>query len=437
MADQNNPQSNIFTLFNSIKGINNVDNPNSDVFQPGDKPPYVVDAKNVDVYRDGVFKTRRGYIKKRTLTKAHSGDVLLNKFYYVDNGTIYKYQEGQNSDLVIKSGLNPNLEVSFATIDNQIFWSNSEVCGRIVNNVSTFWGLDQTYPPVLTQTSTGSLHSGVYLVSVAAVADGIESGSYTSSSITLTSDGGIDVSINPSNIDTNATSLNVYVSDTNGNNLYLNKNVPVGNFSINNQSDKITLFTGLNVSPPPPGHIVREFNGFIFIASNNILYFSEPNGYHRFRLNTDAFVFDSRIVLVEHVSTGLYVATENEGTYYLSGYEPKKFRRVHKCSKRVSEGKALRVPIRKFPWIEVDYDEEVPVWITEDGYAIGGQDGWIRYPTDARVAMDSTKKSTLTYVERPGLRQILTSLKDKISESKMQTTDNMVLSVTRNGVPLN
>ena len=430
------PEQNLQKIFYSTTGINNRDNPNSSAFQQsGDKLPAVVDANNVDLYRDNTWKSRDGVTKLRNLTFAHSGDVVNNTFYYADNGSIYRFTTDTGPDVEIVSNISVNSLITFDSIAGEVYWSNSIESGRIYNDIPLFWGLRTANPPVLSSTISGSLRAGKYLVSYTFVANGIEGGSREPAAITLSAPGGITGQV--FSIDPNATSINVYVSDVNGQDLFYYGNFPVGDFTIGHEPNNIYLFTGFNIYPPPPGHIVRAWNGYLLVATSgsqygNALYFSEPNGYHRFRLETDVMLFPSRIVLVEPFLDGFYLALESGQTYWYSGNDPTELKKVTVDNKRVSEGKALRVPARKLPSLELDLDLPLPVWITSDGWAIGTPTGKVVHPTEYRLKVNSSLRFTSAFKDKQELRNIISTLRG-IPDNRVAMKDQATLTVTRNG----
>lgn len=95
--------------------------------------------------------------------------------------------------------------------------------------------------------------------------------------------------------------------------------VPSPYVGVNSTKAQITEYMPI----VPPGQVLRIYNGHMYIARNNILYASEPFAYSWFDEKA-AFVFEDRIVLVQGVVSGLYVAT-NKAVYFLAGSDPREF----------------------------------------------------------------------------------------------------------------
>lgn len=431
-------KENVARIFDAPLGINNVDSPKSDKFQlGGEEKPFLTKAQNVDILRTGHLRTRAGRTKLRTLTNAHSGWACPQGAFYVDSGILYKFDPKSTSDSVVFSGINAYEELSYADVAGQVFWCNGEQTGRIISGQHYCWGLQITDPPTLSVT-TGSLRAGTYSVAVASVSeDGVESGCRRAATITVTESGGINVF--PSSVDPLTVELNVYLSDTNGKDLFYHSTVPVGSFTITTPSENKMLFTGLGGYPPPAGHIVREWRGYLIVARSeptgqHALYFSEPGQPHRFHVSTDVQLLPSRCSVLEPMNDGFFYALEDGGTFWVEGTDPHDMRLKQVDDRIAAEQRnSCRVSAHKLPWLQTDADIPVPLWVTQDGWAAGLPNGDIRYPVESRVAMDTNRRATVSYVERSGLKQILSSVRSKQQPNTLSFGDKVTATVTKGG----
>lgn len=425
-------------IFDTPLGIDNVHDTKSPLFQPSygrdsaDTPRYLTVADNIDITPTGEYRSRVGRVKIRDLDNALNAWACSYGAFYVADDSIYRFEPG-GEDILIVSELGSNTDVSFAEVEGQIFWCNGARTGRIIGSEAAFWGLQIVDPPLLVE-DTGELRAGKYLVALAAVADGVEGGCRHASSITLSAQGGIRVV--PTGIDPVAESLNVYVSDTNGWDLWFYKNVPVGQFVVTSAAPTTSLFTGLGAFQPPPGHIVRRWGGFLLVADNSTLYFSSAGNPHRFHILTDFQLFSSRIILVEPVVDGFYVGLEGGGLFWVQGEGPQSITLRRVDNRQVCEGEALRIPARKLPWLRLNTDTIVPVWLSEDGWVAGLPGGTVHYPVDGRIAMPANRKASISYVERPSLRQLMSSTYEPRNSPRLKFTDAMTMTVTKGGPPV-
>lgn len=77
-------------------------------------------------------------------------------------------------------------------------------------------------------------------------------------------------------------------------------------------------------SSPPAGHLLEIFNGRMYVAKENILFFSEPFAYGRFDMARGYIPYASRIQLVKAVSGGIYVGDEDR-IFFEGGDGPRTF----------------------------------------------------------------------------------------------------------------
>lgn len=428
----------LIPIFGSPAGLNTVDDPKSERFQPsGEIKPFLTRAENVDLDRTGGLRTRAGYTKLRTLTDGHSGWSCWNAAFYADGDSLYQFNPF-GADTLLVSGLNPNAEISYAELpDGQVLWCNGSQRGRIAGAKSTpwsitagqnlVWGIESQGRPGLAAT-TGNLPAGTYQVAVTTVVDGLEGGYSQAVSITLTETGGIQVTPPIA-----ASDFNVYLSDTNGADLYYHSSNAT---TLTELADTTYISQHQGVYPPPNGHLVRVWGGYVLVADDQALYVSEPGAPHRFRLATDVQLFGSRIVLVEPLPDGIYVAVESGGTFWIEGTSPTDWRVRQVDDRLVAEGAAARVLASRIPWAESQLEVMVPVWTTQDGFVAGLPGGVLRAPQASNIAMDAHRKASVAYVERQNLRQLLTTLREKTMGSRVRSGDQLSITATRGGVPL-
>lgn len=417
-------------------GINNIDDPRGANFQlpskPGDSPPALREASNVDLDRQGGLSRRVGRTLLRPLTLGHSGFATQDAAYYVDGSTLYRFDPEQETDIVVATGLDAYAQVRYAASSGLVFWLNGPQRGAIVGSTPVPWGVEIMDQPTVTVTG-GGLPPGRYLVATAAVVDGIEGGCREIAQIELSDFGGIGVI--PNGVDPRASHVNVYLSDTNGTLLYYHSQTTAGT-TLSDLAPTLQSYEGVGGYPPPAGHLVAVWGGFLIVAQGSDLYFSEPGNPHRFHLDTDIQLFSSRIAILEPVVDGFYVGLEAGGTYWVTGTEPRSLTLRQLDDRLVAEGMATRIPASRLPWLKSDSDTPVPVWATQSGLAVGMPGGAVQYPQQDAVAMDTNYSASLAYVERPGLRQIIASLKNRRADTSLGATDRMTLTVTRGGVPL-
>jgi hypothetical protein len=152
-------------------------------------------------------------------------------------------------------------------------------------------------------------------------------------------------------------------------------------------------------SNPPYGHLICYYNGRMFVAQDNVLWYSEPYAFGAFDLARNYFQFSTRIKMVKAVEDGLFIS-DSQRVYFYRFDEPTDFKQTVMYDYPVIEGSAalgdavsLQLPstvISEFSKV----DGPVLVCATEKGICIGASSGIFKsltldkvtYPTANRAA---------------------------------------------------
>lgn len=414
-----------------FQGINNIDAATGGVFQlqteQGQPAPFLLEAVNVDLDRMGWLRRRVGQTKRVALNNAHSLAVVGGQLLVVENGLLFAI-DVNSWTIVSLGGICGNDETRFLEVGGEIYWVSPSSVGRYPDKN---WGLSHVTMPEAVASSGGSLLAGRYLIVLTSEdASGLESG-YGQPSVVEVTDGGKIVLSNFS-YDAWTVSLNVYVSDANGKVPFFVANVPPSS-SITISQVNITTDPafGQGLFPPPFGQQLSFFKGRILVASGNVLYWSQPLGYHHFALGTDLQLFDSRIVMLGCLDDGFYVAVESGSTYWIQGDDPENWQPKLVDVGIVAEGEPLKMQGRDIDTVR--YDGPVLVWATESGFVVGLPTGQLIPLTANNLAMDAGKKASLVFRESPGLQQILMQLKEHGISTQLASSDRVTCTVIKAG----
>jgi hypothetical protein len=270
--------------------------------------------------------------------------------------------------------------------------------------------------------------AGQYMVALTCEADGIESGARYAETITLTETAGIAISQITSNI--YAQYINIYVTSTNGKDLYWAKRISVATTAtVADLPESTDVLDSMHFYPPPQGaRIVRLFKGRLLVVAGKALYWSQPLAPHWFDLSKDVQLFAEEPRLVETVADGFYLA-EGDRTWWVAGDDPSTWQPTLVDNTPVCSGRALRLPGRKIPALETT--AMVVVWVTASGPVVGLPGGLVAHLTDRTLAINPNQNATLSYREENGLSQILMNLKDKTASSGFGATDRATCTVTK------
>jgi len=385
-------------------GLNNVQDPAAF----GDRA--LAEADNVDLDdTEKILSRRKGHVNKlagnyHSLYACREG-MFVGKDLAM--GRIDISSVGDLSYTEIKPGLSGD-RITYQSLLGAVYFSENTYSGVLRDGTLMKWGMD--WPP-LTALSEGSggLTEGVYQVALTYVAyDGRESGTGVAVPIQVSSNAGILFPSLPVSADEQVVSKNIYISTTNGEKLYLAMTLP--------NSQTTTAWRGgvlgrpLSTQfkhPAPPGSIVKEFNGRLLVASENMLYASEPFQYDLFNISKSYIPFDGNIRMVEPVNNGVYISTTDKVSF-LSGMDF-----MELIQKEVSEYPAQgggSIPSDALKMKNVIGD--VAVWVSEQGCLLGLPGGEVYNVTQTSVKFPSARSGILVQKNNRGYPQIIVSLKD-------------------------
>jgi len=397
------------------------------------------EAMNVDITSRGNAHTRGGYRKVFAGSGVHSGFAHAHfpSLLAVNANALTAFDLGFNPT-VVRSGLRPMADLSYAEVNGVIFWSNGFDQGMLsADLIDHPFGLaGPAGTPVLTSTA-GALNPGDYQVACTFLANtGEESGSTLAAVVSVPPQGGIVVSNIPQPSDARVVAARIYLSEDNGDALYWYRNVPVGTLSITIgsvvQLGKLLETQWLRVMPP--GQIVRYFNGRLLVAAGNVLCIGTALHYGLYRPSKDYVIHSFPITLLEPVGQadegGIFI-TSGHRTYYLRGGDPKGASQLIAHPFGAMPGTGRSVPGYYF---DPQLKSDVAYWIDSQGVPmLGLPGGEVRALTrDSYVAPLADSGSTLIR-DINGYRQVITNLRGA-AYNTARAGDSVVATVYRNGV---
>jgi hypothetical protein len=122
-------------------------------------------------------------------------------------------------------------------------------------------------------------------------------------------------------------------------------------------------------SDPPIGTHLELYNGRIYVAKDNQLFYSEPFAYSWFNLASGYTWVRNKLRFVKSVLSGLYVGT-SDGVVFLMGDSPKDMRMI-----KISDSPPVEYTDVKLNGSLVGLENTVVMWIAEDGVWIGTDGG--------------------------------------------------------------
>jgi len=372
-------------------GMNNV-SPDTDLPEGS-----LVSAINVNIDKEGNVFSRKGY------EQLYAGDVhsLYNR-YFVE-GSKLKYLEEDNTATVISTGLSETNYLAWETILGDYYYSDG-TNNKVIDKGE--WGVASIPNNPTLWRIAGKLNAGIYQVILCYKnSSGERGGASLSSTITVVESSGIvinDIPVSPEGYDTIA-----YVSTTNGEELYQNGIILNGvtSYTVIDSRKSTNILDTQFMEPLPGGHILRHFKARLYVANDNVLWFSEAYRYGLRKTGQDFFQFPAKIKIVQPVTDGLYVVADK--TYFLQGTDPKKMNQIVVSTDSAIEGTGITVGGYSFG---LDTDTEVGYWFSEQGAVLGMPAGQLKQLTLNKVAIEENmQKGTTLYKEINGIKQMVTN----------------------------
>lgn len=414
------------TLISAFKGINNVLDATST------KVDFLKTAENINIDKAGGISKRKGYslVDTADYKSLWASNNNLGCFA-LRNGWLVELTGDLSTNTILRSGLGSD-PISFDEVDNKVYYSSNSYHGLIESGLERDWGVPKnTLAPTLTSTN-GSLDEGIYQVAFTYVnSSGIEGGTSISSQITLSNGSGISLVI-PTITDPDIVYARVYCSTQNGDTLYFATiGLSGATVTITSQSNLISPLRTFGLDAPPLGHIVRYYRGRMFIAQDNILWYSEPYQYEHFNLQSNYFEFPDRIREVMPVEDGIWIGSDR--LYYLSGEDALTFKRSTKENVKVVEGTSHKV---SGSYIHLDNTPIGYKWlVTADiGIFILFNQGLVINMTSENIALDQADSGTGIFIEDNGMNKYLSILKTNNNPNNAVMGDLVETTIIRNGV---
>lgn len=134
---------------------------------------------------------------------------------------------------------------------------------------------------------------------------------------------------------------------------------------------------------PLPGQLIEYYRGCLYIARDNILWFTDALAFNSVDMRKNFKQFPSRILMVRAVDDGMYVS-DSKSTYFLSGNSPTEFalKKIFDYpailgTDTASDGQSLNR----------EYQGRVALWAGERGVCIGMNGGQALNATDKKYLL--------------------------------------------------
>lgn len=366
--------------------------------QAHELPPGALrDAVNTDIDSRGKPRRRQGYTLQLEATDGMRS-LWSNgaRGFFADGDSLFEMTDDARVAVSIATGLAIQ-PIAYAETVRGIAFSDGQTVQRVVGAEVLPIALERPAAPTLSY-GAGSMPGGRYQVACSyRDARGEESGLSLASIIDLPNNSTLVVAL-PAPADAGVTSILVYATPQNGDQLYLASMVDADVVSVSfpivpeQTIVPVTRF----MQPLPPGDLLAFFRGRTLSHANGVVSFTDPwSGlYHP---ATGFLHFPAPVSILHPTDYGLFIVADE--TYLLENFGPEV------PLKRISPMTAVAGTLVHLP------DSDEAMWFTPQGFALTRQGG-LSFIQDDNVAPSFAERGAAVYRETDGRRQSIVSLQN-------------------------
>jgi len=385
-------------------------------------------AVNIDIDDIGKIGVRQG------AARVYSGSIQHSSLWSGPKRTFF-VESGHLKELVIRADgtfaallvrLNVGAyKMAYLNLNGQTYYTNGLINGIITEDgIDKPWGIPSPQmQPAAAAVGGGELAAGTYQVAITFLdAAGQESGTGLARVVEVAEGGAIALSNFPG-VPSGVTHVRIYVSHCNGEGLYKLIDAPasIAVHKITRVSNLATIRLETQFgSTPPPGQLLEELNGRIYIAQGRVLWMTEPLRYGLVKRRRGYIMFPEDITVLKAVSDGLFVASDE--TYFLTGMDTPALQQRSVLPYGAVFDTGIQLP---------QYD--AVAWFSTNGIVFGARAGEVLNIMEDRVAVSSYRSGSMAFREHDGLRQLVANLWDAGDRTRFFAPDYVELEASRTG----
>ena len=375
-------------------------------------PPNTLrNAVNADIDRAGRARRRQGYTKVFSGVSTRGGYSCPAGAFFVQGSKLMRLN-ADNTAATLYDGVVGEY-AAYEYFNGTVYFSDGVVNKKIVSGVVSDWGrLPLPAPSVAA--IPGALPPGTYMVAAAEIdSAGIEHGTSEAVTIRTNVESGLHVSGFPS-----GKTVRVYVSSTNGTTLFAAAQTTAGSCYVATTAyvsgrPATTQF----MSGPPPGRIIKEYNGRMYVAAGNTVWYTEPYSPELVSAASGFLQFHADVTVMEPGEAGMWIVSDK--TEFYAGASPLEFRPRTVLDYGAVYGTSHVLPQTK----------DV-LWYSTRGVVMGTKDGQATNLQEANVAADTGTAGAALIREQDGTRHVVVSVRDA-SVSPLASTSFLEMEVIR------
>ena len=366
-------------------------------------------ANNVDIDNTGKLLLREGYAKKingayHSLWSA--GDICL----FVTGAQLRRLSSDLTTSTLIRNDLTPNLRMEYHFTNDNVYYSNGKQTGIYNNSGNRTWGIvPPSYQPIAQQ-DFGDLPAGRYQFALTYVrGDNQESGTGIADAINITT-GAIRFTDIAVSSDPAVTHKIIYISTHNGEVLY--RAIVLDNTTTSALYNGADLRTPLDtqfMQNAPAGQIIGSFAGYMYVAYDKWLHYSDAFGFELFDLRR-YLPFDSVITLFAPMIDGVFVGTQ-KAIYFMQGRDPDAMKLDKRADYGVIANTLCYVPATSIAGLDAQPDEVAIIFTAQNGICYGVNNGILVNMTQQRYAYDKSSAGAALFKNNNNANQYIAVLR--------------------------
>jgi hypothetical protein len=143
-------------------------------------------------------------------------------------------------------------------------------------------------------------------------------------------------------------------------------------------------------SPMVPGHLIEYFNGRLYVARDNEIWFSDPLALMRTDRRRNFKQLPSRITLLSAVEDGIYVS-DLEKTYFMGGRDPGEAIFFNKADCPAIPNTAQKIDAARIGGL--GFSGPAVLWASRMGICMGGNQGQFKNLTEEHFRLQGQPSS--------------------------------------------
>jgi hypothetical protein len=206
---------------------------------------------------------------------------------------------------------------------------------------------------------------------------------------------------------------NYHMSFTEVNDKYFYSNPAAIGYIYNGESKIFATPTKEFRHAPQPGQIVEYFNGRLYIARNEIIWYSDVNYFGEVDRRTNFITLENEITMMKAVDDGLWITVgdiNRQNTYFISGATTETQSLKRFAGYGCIEGSDVK--IKDGQKVGEGLSGTVIMWTSNQGICIGANSGNFINVTDGRYNVANRRYGAGIFRDENGFSQYISTLWD-------------------------